>query len=241
MDWVWFSTPLGLAVIAPTGAFIGALLGVGITSWTTRATHKEKIRADWKLAERKVEADIALAKAKFDYDREQTIFKRKFELSELMLADAYRLRSLMEYVRNGFSFSNEASGREADETETDNIKRIRDSYFVPRARLQQENKFLAEMFARRTSCHAHFGDEAEEAFRLFHQAVHRTRVSSQLLVEWTGERDEADKDTMKNLRIDIWQHRAKYHDKDEIGQMIDQAVKILERLCQPVLSSKATL
>jgi hypothetical protein len=235
MDWI------GPAVTAAIVSGVIAIAGLIIGRSTTLTTHKQKLDADRQVAERKVEADIALARAKFDYDREQAIFKRKFELAELMLSDAYRLRSLMEYVRNGFSFSGEADGRKTDETEPENIKRMRDSYFVPQARLQQENKFLAELFARRTACHAHFGDQAEEAFRLFHQAVHQTRVASQLLVDWTTQHEETDKDTMNKLRNDIWQHQAKHRNNDEVGEMIDQGVKILEGLCQPVLSSKATL
>ena len=77
MDWSWFSTPLGLAIIASSGAFVGALLGVGISSWTTRATHREKLKADSALAERKVNADIALAERKLALDRALADWKRR--------------------------------------------------------------------------------------------------------------------------------------------------------------------
>ena len=235
MDWV------GPAVTAAVVSGVISAVSLIIGRSTTLTTHRQKIDADRNLAEKKVEADIALAKAKFDYDREQAIFKRKFELAEQILSDAYRFQSMMTYVRNGFAFNDEAKDRVRDESEPDHVKRMRDSYFVPQARLQLENEFLGAMFARRTACHAHFGADADKAFGLLHQALHETRVASQLLVEWTSEHEDVDKDTMKKLRNDIWQHQAKYRNEDNIGEKIDGAVKICESLCQPVPGSKAAI
>ncbi|BDL41828.1 hypothetical protein [Methylorubrum sp. GM97] len=231
MDWV------GPAVTAAVVSGIISIVSLFIGRSTTLITHRQKLDADRQLAERKVEADIALARAKFEYDREQAIFKRKFELAEHMLSDAYQLRSLMEYVRNGFSFSGEATSRVSDGAEREEIKRLRDSYFVPQARLQAENKFLSNMLARRTACHAHFGLEADKAFELFHQSLHQTRVASQLLVEWTAPGEDVDKETMNNLKADIWKGYAEHKGKDNIGRKIEEAVGICEKLCQPVLGS----
>lgn len=233
MEWV------GPVVTAAAVSGIISVVGLFIGRSTTLTTHNQKLEADRQLAEKKVEADIALAKAKFDYDREQAVFKRKFELAELMLADAYRLRSLMAYVRNGFAFGGEAKDRPRDPSEPDDISRMRDSYFVPQARLHSENEFISSMFMRRTACHAHFGAEADKAFGLFHQALHETRVASQLLVEWTTQHKDIDQDTIKNLQNDIWQQQAKYRKADKIGEYIEEAVGICEKLCEPVLGSRA--
>ncbi len=40
---------------------------------------------------------------------------------------------------------------------------------------------------------------------------------------------------MEELRRDIWQSMAARTGKDEIGDKIEEAVQIVERLCQPFL------
>lgn len=209
---------------------------VGITSWTTRSTHAARLAADRDLARQKIQADIDLARAKFDYDRQQAVFRRRFELAEQLLADAYRFRDMMKYVRSGVSFGTEGSTRPAPNHESDSTKRTRDNYFVPRERLHSENECLAVMFARQTTCHAHFGLDADKAFKLLHEAVHLVRVASSLLVEWSGDTDRADRDTMEKLRRNIWQPMAVQAGKDEIGDKVEEGVRIIEALCRPVLA-----
>ncbi|MGE7156231.1 hypothetical protein ACQKJ1_21155 [Methylorubrum rhodesianum] len=238
IDW---ASLVGPAVVAAVVSGIVTTIGFLVNRSTTLETHREKLLADQRLAERKVEADITLARAKFDYDREQSIFKRKFDLAELMLTDAYRFQSFMQYVRNGFAFEGEAKDRPQEEAEPESLRRTRDSYYVPQARIKAEDEFLGSMFARRNACQAHFGVDADKAFNLFRQALHRTRLASQLLVGWSGHHGDFDKETMKNLRDEIWQQQAVHNKNDEIGESIEEAVKICERLCQPVLGSKASI
>ena len=56
---------MDLAVLTPSLAgLFGVLVGAGISSWTQRSTHKDRLAADRELAERKITADIALAERK---------------------------------------------------------------------------------------------------------------------------------------------------------------------------------
>lgn len=230
MDWV------GPAVIAAGVSGVISVVGLFVNRATTLTLHGEKLEADRALADRKVQADIDLAREKFDYDRRQAVFRRRFELAEQFLADVYRCRSMMRYVRSGVSWGGEGSSRPPEGFESEGVKRNRDVYFVPRERLRAEDEFIAGMFARQTTCHAHFGSDAERAFKLLHQALHEVRVASSLLVDWTGDLDRADRETMEKLRRDIWQPMAEHAGKDEIGDKIEEAVQIVERLCQPVLA-----
>lgn len=165
MDWNWpahFVTA-GAALAGAVIGSIGSAVAQGI------------------LQSRRIQADERLAKKKFDYDRHQAVFKRRFELAEQVLADAYRFQSLMKYVRNGASFGSEGQTRKPDGHESDAIKHARDNYFVPIERLHAEDKFLSEMFARRTACRAHFGPDIDAAFSKFNMAIHRVRASSGML------------------------------------------------------------
>lgn len=233
MDW---GALIGPAVVAAVVSGIISVVSMFVSRATTVRLHSEKLDADRALAERKVQADIDLAREKFEYGRRQAVFHRRFELAEQFLADVYRLRSMMRFVRSGASFGGEGETRTAPGAESEAVKRTRDSYFVPRERLHAENEFLGAMFARQTTCHAHFGADADKAFTLLHEAIHRVRTSSSLLVEWTGDHERVDRDLMEKLRRDIWQPMAEHAGKDEIGDKIEEAVQIVEGLCQPVLA-----
>ena len=239
MDWAWFSTPLGLAIIAPAGAFVGALLGVGISSWTARSTHRERLRADRELAERKADADVALAERKFALDQQHLLQNRRSELAETILAEAYRFRDLMTFVRNGFAFGDDGSTRTSRNHESDALKRTRNSYFVPIERLQSNSEFITGMMARRYAAISHFGPAAEKAFDLFHESAHRVRVASSMLIEMAGD-DGNDRDLQRQLRADIWAGMGRATTGDEIGSKIEEAVALFEGFCRPALERKPT-
>ena len=228
-------------LIGPAGVAAGvsgliAVIGLLVNRSTTIRLHTDKLGADQRLAERKIDADIALAKRKFDYDRHQAIFKRRFELAEVLLAEAYRYRSLMKFVRNGASFGAEGETRPAADHESENVKRQRNNYYVPQERIHAHDEFLSAMFARRTTAQALFGEDADKAFDLFNRSIHRVRVASGLLVDWTKDHEEVDRDLMKKLRDDIWEPMAEHNKTNEIGAMIDEGVELLENLCKPVLA-----
>lgn len=227
---------LGPAVIAAFVSGVITVVGMLVNRATNISINEKKIAADQDLAERRFNFDKELARERFSYDRQQAIFKRRFELAEQVLADAYRFRSMMKFVRNGAAFGGEGETREADGHESDNVKRNRNTYFVPIERLKAENEFISAMFARRTACRAHFGSDAEKAFDLFHQGLHRVRVASSLLVEWTSDYEKADKETMQKLRHDIWEPMAEHAKTNDIGQMIDEGVALVESFCDPILS-----
>lgn len=219
-----FTTLIGPAVVAAAVSGIIAIVGMLVTRSTTLGIHREKM-----------EADQELARQKFDYDKRQAVFKRRFELAEQVLADAYKFRLLMTYVRNGFAFGNEGSTREASVPESEALKRRRDAYFVPVERLVRENDFLGAMLARRATSEAHFGPKAGEAFTLMHGALHRVRAASSLLVDWTKEHSDVDAQTMRKLEEDIWAGMAAVRGKDTVAEDINKAVALIEEICRPVL------
>lgn len=237
MDW---SSLLGPAVVA--GAVSAVISGVSllVNRSTTIRVNKEKIEADINLAERRFDFERNLAAQRFTYDRQQTIFRRRLELAEQVLADAYRFRDLMLYVRSSFSFPGEGETRKPSDTEPRALKKTKDNYFVPVERLQAASEFTSSMMARRYAARAHFGDAAEKAFTDFHSAMHKVQVSSGILIGMVGDNSGENRDLREELLRDIWEPMAKYAKKNEIGGIIEEGVRLIEGLCRPVLEESSS-
>jgi hypothetical protein len=107
VDLSFFTTPTGIAVIAAVGSFIAGLAGAGISSWTIRSTHSERLAADEKLAERKFEFDTQLAEKKFRLDAAFADRKRRQNLAEQALTDFYSARDVITWARFPGAFGNE--------------------------------------------------------------------------------------------------------------------------------------
>lgn len=229
---------IGPAVIAAVVSGLIGLVVVLINRRTTERLHREKMAGDTALAERKVAADIALAEKKFAFDQLHVVQNRRFELAEAILADAYRFKDLMDYVRNGFSSGSQSSSREPAPGEDADTKHIRDHYFVPIERLQERSEFLGAMMARKYATQSHFGTEAKEAFELFAQGVHRVKVASSMLIEMvgSGNRDQTLND---KLKCDIWATYGQYRKEDEVTALIEKGIALVERISRPALERKA--
>jgi hypothetical protein len=256
----FFTTPTGIAVIAASSSFVAGLLGAFISSATIRATHRQKIEADENLADRKFDSDRQLASRRFDFDKElaerkftydkelteqklrqdkeSLVHRRRFELAESVLGDAYRFRDLMAYVRNGAAFGSEGDTRKSEEYEAENIRHSRNVYFVPIERLQKESEFISGMMAKQFAARAHFGPDASRAFALFAQSVQRVQVAAGMLIKLSGQ-ESNDLKLTEDLRKDIWAPLASLRPGgDEVKKQIEEAVSLIEAFCVPVLTWK---
>jgi hypothetical protein len=239
-----------------TGQMITAFVGLGgvvvgsLISWGVQARLLgRRIGADKGLAKDKFDFDKELAERKFAYDKELTdqklrqdkeglVHKRRFDLAESLLGDAYRFRDLMVFVRNGAVFGSEGETRETEGHEPENIKRLRNGYFVPIERLQKESEFISGMMARQYAARAHFGQDASRAFALFGQAMHRVQASAGMLIQLSG-RESNDLKLSEDLRKDIWAPVAALRPGgDEVKKQIEDAVSLIEGFCAPVLTWK---
>lgn len=210
---------------------VGSAIFGGLVTWLGLG---KRIEADERLATKKFDFDKELAQRKFDLDRSQLVHKRRFELAEALLADAYRFRDVMAFVRNGATFGTEGETRESDEYELENVKRRRNTYFIPIERLQKENEFISGLMAREHTARAHFGADAATAFQLFLQTIWRVRSAALTLIEMTG--DAGDPEHKKKLRKDIWAPAAHFQNgDDEVAKEIEKAVALIEGFSRPVL------
>ena len=103
-----------------------------ISARTTRAIHTEKLAFDREQAERRIDAEIALAEKKVDLDRAFEAWKRQTEFAEQIIADFYEARDIINAARMPGSFGDEGSTRQKEDWETENDTRRLNSYYVPR-------------------------------------------------------------------------------------------------------------
>jgi len=209
----------------------GAVFG-GFVTWLALG---RRIDADERLALKKFEFDKELAQRKFDLDRAQIVHKRRFEFAEALLADANNFRDLMRYVRNGASFGNEGATRQPESNEPDDVKRAKDTYFVPIERLRKQADFISGFLVKRHAGVAHFGHDVAKAFDLFDDAINSVQVAAGMLIDMVGERDN-DPQLLKQLRQDVWfGHSAARKEADQVNKKIEEGVLLIENLCRPVL------
>jgi formiminotetrahydrofolate cyclodeaminase len=218
------STPphIVTAVAALAGAFAGAL-----------ASGVFQLAVQW----RKNVAERKLAELKFNHERQQAIFKRKFELAELWLSDTYRFREIMGFVRNGVAFDGEGKQREPMARDGDSISRLKDTYFVPMERIQKQHEFLAAFMTKQHACQALFGTKAKEAFDKCDEAIRHLRAASITLIGMVQpEGHFSDRELGERLLGDIWAgHRMASGQEDRILAMINRAVEVAETLTKPIL------
>jgi hypothetical protein len=210
------------ALAALTGAFIGSV-GNGIA----------QLIAQW----RKNVAERDLARYKFRHERKQAVFKRRFELAESWLSDAYRFREMMAYVRNGAAFHDEGKSRDPQGGGAESISRTKDTYFVPVERIQSRNEFIAAFMTKKHECLALFGSASRESFEKFEEAIRHIHTASLTLIGMLQPDGHfSDKDLGQNLLADIWAGYGRAFNRDDrIEAMINRAVEVAESLCRPVL------
>jgi|SRR5208337_1915120 len=131
---------IGPAVVAAVIAAIVSVIGFLMNRATVRRMHTEMLAFDEKQAERRVTAEIALAKRKGDadidlaekklaIDQALALWKRRVDLAEETLADFYRARAIIDDARSPVSLGGEGHTRQREPGETEEAARLFDSYY----------------------------------------------------------------------------------------------------------------
>ena len=208
-------------MIAALAGFGGVVVG-SLISWVVQAS----------LLGKKFNYDRELAERKFAQEKAQLIHRRRFELAESLLADAYRFRDLMRYARSAFSYPGEGGTRKPAEGESESMKHMRDGYFVPIERLQRESEFISAFMAKEHAAHAHFGSQATNAFGLFRQSFKSVQAAAEMLIDMAG-MPKTDPNVAQKMRGELW---ADFASKDDEGaKHVNDGVSIFETFCRPVL------
>ncbi|MGO8844390.1 MAG: hypothetical protein ACLQFI_03410 [Methylocella sp.] len=228
---------VGPAVIAAAVSGIISVIGFLVSTRTARALHTDKLKFDERLAERKFEFDKELAERRFKYDRGLDDHKRRVALTEDVLTTFYHVKDVLVNARNPFSFGNEGVERPRRGDESEGLTRLRNSYYVPIARLNKEAEIFAKLYGSRYRFKAYFGEPADEPFKEIHRIRVEIVTAAEALIDSVQDgTPDHDPQFTKDMRDTIW-HR--HNKEDAINKSIDVAIKQIEDICRPILQGSA--
>jgi hypothetical protein len=169
--------------------------------------------------------------------RRQTIGKRKIELAEQVLTSFYEARDVFVWVRSPAAFGGEGETRQA-EGEHDDVRRMRNVYFVPIERMQKHGELFARIQGQRYSFMAVFGADAVRPFELLREVQVRISISAQTLIRMVGN-DPArvnNQALFDRCEADIWEGMYEATNQvDPLKASLVDMITRLETLCRPVL------
>jgi hypothetical protein len=230
IDW---TTLIGPAVVAGVIAAAVSIIVAVINRATLRAMHRERLDLDRDLADRRANADIALAERKVALDRALEASKRRTEFAEEVLGDFYQARDIIQSARSPGGFGDEGATREKESWETESDTRFLNSYFRTLERLDKKTEFFAQLLARRYRFIAIFGPEAAKPYDDFWRVRGEIIVAVQMLLQTHRQRElgslPQDRKTWETTMG--WVHTA----QDPIEVRLNQIIEDIEKTCRPVI------
>lgn len=225
---------VGSAIVAAVISGIVASIGIIISNRTAKSIHTEKLSFDKNITNQKADFDIALARKKFDLDRSLALWKRKTELAEEILAMFYEAQRIITSARFPGSFGNEGSSRKPFEWETEDDKRMLDSYYATVERLQKENELLSKLHSKRFRAMALLGKEAlkpfEELFGIYNEIIVAVRM---LMKTYRHDKFSQKRPDNRNK----WEATMGWGiiEEDPIVPKLDALILKIENICKPLL------
>jgi hypothetical protein len=145
-----YSSLIAPAVVAAVISGVVSTIGIWISTRTTKAIHGERVAFDREQAERRFDAEIALAQKKVALDKALETWKRRTELAESVLADFYKAREIVHSVRSPGGSAGEDNTRQKEPWENEDDARILNSYFrTVERRVTASSSFERHIVARK--------------------------------------------------------------------------------------------
>jgi hypothetical protein len=175
-----------------------------------------------------------------DY-RNQKVTDREIEVADQALTAAYRAEDAIEGIRARWMPAAELNASEAQLKELgmtlDGMPDAERSAHVSRGAIYKRAEYFKDdfeaVFEAIPRVRAFFGNDAAEALKSFARARNRILSSADMLPIISRDGD-ADRATSQSIRRDIygkWQEG----DDDPVGQMVSEAIELLEGKLTPVL------
>jgi hypothetical protein len=135
---------IGPAVVAAVISGIVSVIGIFLSSRTTRSVHDQRLDFERQLAEKKTNADISLEERKFEYEEDLFAFRRRTELAEEVLVGFYEARDIITWARFPGTMEGEGQTREKSALETEARSRRLNGYYAPAERLLKRHEILGK-------------------------------------------------------------------------------------------------
>jgi hypothetical protein len=229
-NWTTFIAP---AVVAAVIAAMVSIIVAVINRATLRAMHRERLDLDRNLADRRANADIALAERKVDLDRALEAWKRRTEFAEAVLTDFYQATEIIRGARSPGGFGNEGSTRQKEDWETEQDTSRLNSYFRTTERLLREREFFSQLYAKRFRFMAYFGNDAAQPYHDLHRTYTEIVFAVRMLIDTHRNRDEGSlANNRRHWESVIWEGT---REDDPIPKRLNSIQEAIEATCRPVI------
>lgn len=163
--------------------------------------------------------------------RRQLTGKRDIELCQSVIESFYRAAHKIKELRSPLSHpEHESKDRPRTDNEGADEKRLRDTHYVPLARLQNQGLIWDEFFARKFQMRAFFGDDATKPFDAIDKVLREFRAAAIARYHAIhGDRLELDAKLSQDFDRILWEV------DDKMAKEVEQAIKDMERICVPIV------
>lgn len=164
--------------------------------------------------------------------RRQLTGKRDIELCQSVIESFYRADHKVKELRSAFSYpEHESKDRPRAGNESPDEKRLKDTHFVPVARLHSQSAFWDEFFARKFQMRAFFGEGAVKPFDAVDKVLREFRSAALTRYQSVrGDRLELDAELSREFDRILWELK-----NDKTATDIAQATKEMEKICIPIV------
>ena len=119
----------------------------------------------------------------------QLVAQRRFSVAEEAIVAVAMASYALDWARNGGSYEGEGSTRTPTERESEEVKKIRDSYFTAVERLRTSEQRFADLEKIALLARHHLGETAYESFNTLLRARNRVMISAGMLIKTTRNPD----------------------------------------------------
>lgn len=209
-EWLWPAAISGVT----------ALIVLIVSSLVSADLHRKRIEADFYFAERKVALD-----------QDHAIWKRRVEIAEQTLTLFYEAKAALQWARGSYHNGGEGQSRASAEGETPDLKRRRDSYYVPIERLNNAADTFAKAQSARYLFIAYFGITAADPFLGLISVHNQIQSAANILIQMAPTEDIAPQESFVPLRRKLgWGERP-----DPLDEELDVATRQIEGICRSFL------
>ena len=158
--------------------------------------------------------------------RVQRLGEKRMELAADILTTADEVVSAIRNMRSPGAFEGEGLTRKAKDFETESIKRIRDSYYVPLERWKTSEDVFKKFETLRPKARVYFEKRLEPYFATLIATPFRIAVASRMLIETADEYGDSDQDRIQRLRASQKKREEIIWDHSTTGQPDELSIKM---------------
>lgn len=177
--------------------------------------------------------------------RREAAWKRKYELSEEVLALFYECREKIQMIRSPYGYSNEGTSRKKNENETVSETEILNNAYVPIERYENVKESFIKLLSLKSRFMALFGKESQQPFNeikiILNQIFQAATVLGRQYWKEHGHKKFTEEEFQKHLERMHEKESLIWHSVEEndlTTERIEKCIKVIENYCESIMNTK---